>query len=384
MDLLTRSQLKKAGTLILDAARDGEVDEEQKSCLGFLDLSRKEIHKYSILRAIVAKYESIMRLAGQLGGPGFCGLEHECHEALAAKLGQPEHQGRIYIPSDILYRDLSVGSAGGGGYLVGTAIGSFIDMLRNRSVVFRMGAQRAPGQVDNLVWAKQTGGSTVVWLSTEASTATESTPSFVQIAATPKTAIAYNELSRQLTKQVTPAGEQLYLGALAKDMALAADQAVLNGSGAAGQPTGIIGTSGIGGVIGTSIDYTKQVEFQTDVSDANGALNPATMGYVTTPTVAALLKGRQRFTGTDSPLWRGSIVEGEIEGNRGMSSKQMPTAPLLYGDWSAVTVPEWGVLAVEVNPFQDFQKGIIGVRALWSLDVLVQFPSAFSLATSIT
>ena len=54
-----------------------------------------------------------------------------------------------------------------------------------------------------------------------------------------------------------------------------------------------------------------------------------------------------------------------------MSSRQMPTATMLFGDWSTVSAVEWGVLAIEVNPFTDFKAGIIGIRAIWSMDVIV-------------
>jgi len=67
-----------------------------------------------------------------------------------------------------------------------------------------------------------------------------------------------------------------------------------------------------------------------------------------------------------------------------MSSNQMPTADMLFGDWNEVVVGEWGVLEVEVNPYANFQAGIIGVRAIYSMDVGVRRPFAFSLATSIT
>jgi len=43
-----------------------------------------------------------------------------------------------------------------------------------------------------------------------------------------------------------------------------------------------------------------------------------------------------------------------------------------------------GVLEVEVNPYANFQAGIIGVRAMYTLDVGVRRPFAFSLATSVT
>jgi HK97 family phage major capsid protein len=191
-------------------------------------------------------------------------------------------------------------------------------------------------------------------------------------------------MSEKLLRQGGPAGEAIVQNGLASDLAVGVDVAVIDGSGASGQPLGIRNTVGIGTASGTSLGYSGLVGAQKTVADANAILDPTGLGYVTTPTVAELLKGRQRFTGTDSPLWRGAIHEGEVEGVRALATKQMPAAALLYGDWSAVVVPEWGVLTLEVNPFADFKAAIVGVRALWSLDVIVQHPSAFVSITSIT
>jgi hypothetical protein len=49
-----------------------------------------------------------------------------------------------------------------------------------------------------------------------------------------------------------------------------------------------------------------------------------------------------------------------------------------------VVVGEWGVLEVNVNPFANFQAGIIGVRAIYSMDVGVRYAGAFSVSTSVT
>lgn len=354
----------------------------------FLGLSQRDLERYSLLAAIDWKMEAIARNIHGLSWSGRRpdGIEAEAHKALVAKLGEPLHQGTILIPSDVLHhkRDLNAATAGAGGFVVGTSMGSFIEMLKAKSVTSAMGVQRVQNQRDNAAWAKQTGGPTVVWQANETVPATETTPSFVQMVASPKTAIAYHEVSRQAINQISPAGEQLFRAALADGVALAGDQAVIAGTGASGQPTGIISTAGIGTVNGASMDYPKLVEFQTDVNDANAVLNPNTLGYVAPPATASLLKGRQRFTGTDSPLWRGQIAQGEIEGCRAMSSKQMPAATILFGDWSTVFILEWGALAIEVNPFADFKAGIVGIRAVWSMDVIVSHPQAFSLATSVS
>ena len=100
--------------------------------------------------------------------------------------------------------------------------------------------------------------------------------------------------------------------------------------------------------------------------------------------MAKLLKGRQRFTGTDTPLWQGALHDGQIEGVRAISSTVVCTAAMIYGDWSQVLVPEWGALAVGVNPYANFPAGIVGIRAMWFIDVIVRHPASFTVATSIT
>jgi HK97 family phage major capsid protein len=169
---------------------------------------------------------------------------------------------------------------------------------------------------------------------------------------------------------------------LAAIVGIEVDRAALTGSGASGQPTGIITTAGIGGVTGTSIAYAGIVEFQTDVAAGN-ALTP-NCGYVTTPAVAGLLKQRVKFTSTASPIWDGKLLDANVDGYRGMASNNVPTANILFGDFGQVVVAEWGVLELDINPYANFQAGIVGVRAIYTVDIGVRYPSAFSLATSVT
>lgn len=384
MDVFSRQAVERAKNLLDGALPKVSREVEAKSSGAFLDLSRRDLEKFSLLQAIGAKYERIMRHAGGLGNPQFVGVEAECHHELVKRFGEPEHQGTIYIPADFLYRDLQASSGASGGFLVATKNMSFIDRLRNRSIAYRLGGQPMPGQRDNITVPKGSGGTTTIWLSNETSQATESTQSFVQVAASPKTCAAYCEISRQLLKQGGPAGEAIVTGVVADDLAVTTDAAVVSGSGASGEPQGILNTLGIGTASGASLGYAGVVAPQKTVADANAVLNPETLGYVTTPTIAEVLKNRQRFTGSDSPLWRGAVHEGEIEGVRAVSTKQIPSSTLLFGDWSSVIIPEWGVLAVEVNPFANFKAGIVGVRALWSIDVIVQHPSCFVAVTGVS
>lgn len=345
-----------------------------------LDLTGRETQKFSLLRMIQATYDKDFTNAG---------FELECSREIAKRLGKVPSTTTFYVPFDVQQRaipvqqrDLTVATAGAGGFLVETENQGFIEILRNRSVALRMGATRLNGLVGSVTVPRQSVAATPVWLANEASTATESQQTFVQMALSPKTVSSYTEISRQLTLQSSPAAEGIVTSDLAAVVAIAADLGVLNGSGASGQPTGIIGTAGIGGVTGTSLAYAGIIEFQTDVATAN--VTPSRGGYVTTPAVAGLMVARQRFTSTDTPLWTGNIWDGQMSGFPAMSSNQMPAANMLFGDWSEVVLAEWGVLEVSVNPFANFQAAIIGVRALYTIDVGVRRPFAFSLASSIT
>lgn len=358
-----------------------------------LGLSTGEADRFSLVRAIKA----CAGKSWQKDAP----YELEVSRAVAQKLGKIAEDQKFYVPFEVMQRsvdllqadqmrqllglgrrDLTVATAGAGGFLVETANVGFIDMLRNRSVAFRLGATRLSGLQGSLTIPRQSAAATAVWLANEASQITESQQTFVQVAMSPKNVGAYTEISRQLLLQSSPGAEGIVTSDLAQVVALAADLAVLNGSGASGQPTGIINTAGIGGVTGTTLGFAGIVEFQSDVAGSN--VMPSRGGYVTTPAVAALLMQRVKFTNTASPLWEGNLWDGQMVGYPALSSNQVPSANMLYGDWSEVVVGEWGVLEIEVNPYANFQAGIIGVRAIYSMDVGVRRPFAFSLATSIT
>ena len=381
MDALRIGAQRRAHELVNEAGLLLNTLQHDDRPKNFIGLTSTEVKEYSLLRAL-GEMDAMVRN----GRPWhFSGIEGEAHQALVKKHGELSTHTAFYIPEEIQRRDLSAGIATAGGYLVGTTTtGSYVDVLRNSSVAFRLGAQRLPGQRENLAIPRQTGTGSATWLPTETTATPETNRTFAQIGSTPKTVGDYTEISRLLTKKSNPAVEALLMADLAALVAVALDAAVINGSGASGQPTGIINTAGIGAFSGTTLGLTALADAQQDLLTANAMLNPTTLGYATTPSVANLLKGRQRFTGTDTPVWQGPLHDGNIENIRSIASLQIPTASMIYGDWSQILIPEWGLLAIEMNPYADFKAGLIGVRVLWSVDVIVRIPASFTIASSIT
>jgi HK97 family phage major capsid protein/HK97 family phage prohead protease len=350
-----------------------------------LDLSANETRRYSMMRALRAAQNKSWDKAG---------LELECNKEISKRLNKlPRSESSFFVPLDVMMRDLpqqgkrdlTVAGVSGSQYLVSTdnQPGSFIDLLRNSSVALRMGVTRLSGLVGNVTIPKMTAGNTAYWLADENTQITESQPTIGQLSLAPKNVAALTELSHQLMQQATPDAEALVLNSIARDIGLAVDVGILRGSGAAGQPTGIVNTGSIGAFTGTSLASAGVLDAQADVAAAN-ALNPG-CGYVTTPAVAALLMARPELpsTGTER-LWKGNMQEGSVFGFPAMSSAQMSSATMLFGWWPSVVLAEWGVLELMTNPYSDFTRGLTAVRGWYTCDVGVRYAGGWSYASSIT
>ena len=369
MDFVETETARRAKNLMDSLLRPESRQRERPDA--HLGLSESEIQKYSLAAAIRAT------LPGASKDDTAIAFARECSQELAKKFDV--HPSGIAIPQDVL------GSRGAPlNYLVGASAPdglSFMDMLRQRSVVFRLGAQHLPGLKDDVSLPRQLTDVTLQWLGLNAS-ATASDSTFGQLSAVPKRAVAISEVSEQLLKQSS--ADRVLMAGLASALATGIDLAAINGAGGV-EPLGILNTTGIGTLSGTSLAYVGLVGVQKTVANANAVLNPRTMGYVFTPTVAELLKNRQRFTGTDTPLWTGALHEGEIEGVVAASTKQMLTATGLYGDWSTVNVCEWGPLMLSADRGGTrFNLGQVGIRAQWFVDAIVTSPLSWVKITSIT
>jgi HK97 family phage major capsid protein/HK97 family phage prohead protease len=339
-----------------------------------LGMEAKEVRRYSLMRAV---------RAAASGDWSQAGLEMEASKEITKRTGRDGRtESSFFVPLDVQQRDLTVGTNSAGGYLRATDNLSFIELLRNRMVAYTLGARRLSGLVGNVTIPKQTTAATAYWLANEGTAITEGNQVFGQLALTPRTVGAYTQVSRLLQLQSSPDVDGIVMSDLAKQIAIAADLATLAGTGTE-QPTGITQTASIGSVTGTSLAASGIIEFQTDVA-ANNALN-GSLGYVTTPAVAGLLMARPELPSTGTTrLWQGNLQEGSLFGIRAITSAQMSSATMLFGDWSQVVVGEWGVLELAVNPNDDFAKALTGIRAMYTMDVGVRYAGAFSYASSIT
>lgn len=363
-----------------------------------LGLSRQEIKRYSVSRAILSQWKESKVDAS---------FEEACHKELLGRMGGDERRGGILIPYDVMRqkadtgrRDLDTTSSSGqvGGYLVGTDnVGSeFIDVLRNRMLIRSLGARILTGLRGSVTIPRRTVGATAYWVS-EGVAPTEGTNTYGQLALSPKNVAANVDYTRNLLLQSNPSVDALVNGDLAVSLALGIDAAAFKGSGDSGQPTGIAITGSIGGFTGPSLDWAAILNAETDVATANA--DSTMCAYVTTPAVRALLKARVKATSTWSPIWEdlgtqflyaggftgnGASGTGRVNGYRAEVTNQITAATMFFGDFSQLVLAEWGVLELVVDPYTQSKTGIIQVTAFQSVDVGVRYPGAFTYASSIT
>lgn len=342
---------------------------------GEIGLSEKEIENYSLTRAI----------NGFCNTGRFDGIEAEASEAAKKRYGR--NVDGLVVPTDVLKRDLNVTTAVDGGNTVATDLlsGSFIDLLRNASVVAQTGATYLNGLSGDVAIPRQSQSATASWR-TEVQAVSESSAQIDQVTLSPKALTAMTTYSKQLLAQSSIDVESFVRRDLAATLAVAQDLAAVNGSGSAPEPQGIVGTSGIGSVtIGTNPVYTGMVNLEKEVAIDN-ALN-GNLSYVGNANAVSKLKRTEIATNTA----RFVLEDGMINGYPLYVSNQMPstgsgataTTTMLFGNFSDLLIGNWNGIDVVVDPYSSAaNRQVRLVVSLWT-DIAVRHPESFAKVTDL-
>lgn len=354
-----------------------------------IGLTAEEKGRFSLVRALNAA------MTGDWSKAGF---ERDVSLALAKRSGR-ETTG-FFMPSDVtMQRDTTpgyvVGEATQGGNLVATELraSSFIDLLRSKAIVTRLGATVISGLVGNLEIPRQTGASSTFWIA-ENGTPTASNATFDKVALKPKTIGALSPISRNLLLQSSMQVEAFVRNELAKSLALGIDLAALSGTGTNNQPTGIANMTGIctveGGTNGGSVTFDKLIDMETQVATANA--DAENMYYLCNAATIGFLKKIKNTSG--DYIWKSPAdavrngFPGEVNGYGVARSNQVrgnlekgtskTCQEIFFGNWSDLLIGEWGFLEIDVNRYGDqWKSGGVEVRALQSIDIAVRHPKSF-------
>jgi HK97 family phage major capsid protein len=142
-------------------------------------------------------------------------------------------------------RALAEGTIGAGGALVPAPLSArVIDLARNRTVVFRAGAQTVPMTSSTLALARLTSEGTPAWKS-ENATITAADMVFDRVTFTARTLVRTILLSVELFEDADPSSEDVIAQAFAGQMAVELDRVALLGTGTPPEPRGVLNQSGI-------------------------------------------------------------------------------------------------------------------------------------------
>lgn len=334
-------------------------------------LSKKEIRQFSVTRAIAALMNPGDRKLREAAA-----FEFEASEAAAQRYGRSA-QG-IMVPTDVLgvwvKRDLNTSDDN---EIVATNLmaGSFIDVLRNSASVMAAGARMMPGLVGNVAIPKKATASAGGWISTEGGASSESEPTFSQVTMTPRTVGAYTDMTRQAILQSTPAIEALVRDDLTQALALAIDKGALEGSGASGQPTGILNTVGVNKPTSFAAavpTFAEMVALETALAEDNALLG--NLAYITDAATYGGLKTKSKDSGSGMFVLEG----GEANGYRVIRSQQATAGNVYFGNFSDLLIGMWGGLDLTVDPYTASSSGTVRIVALQSVDVAVRHAVSFA------
>ncbi len=338
-----------------------------------IGLTEKETKRFSILRAINAMANPTDRKAQEAAK-----FEFECSEAAQRAYGKTA-QG-VMLPEDVMrnwnQRDLSAGSDGD---LIGQdyRAGDFIDVLRNNSAVMPM-ATMLNGLTGDVKIPRKTAASSAAFISSEGGAAGESEFTVGSVSMSPKTLGAFTDVTRQLMIQSSIDVENLIRNDLAQSMAIAIDDAALEGSGSSGNPTGITNTSGINSVSLSSAaapTFSEMVSMETSVRVDNALMGD--LAYIVHPTNYGTLKTTEKATNTAQFV----AVNDEINGYKVVVSPQLTANNYVFGNFDDLLIGMFGGLDIVVDPYSNSSSGTVRIVALQSVDVAVRHAVSFCAAS---
>lgn len=334
-------------------------------------LTQKEVRQFSFVKAINALANPQDKRAW-----ADAAFEREVSEAAQKTYGRSA-QG-IYVPNEIVKakRDLTVGTNSAGGYTVATDLmaSSFIEMLRNRSVVQRAGATVMNGLTGNVAIPKQSGAATAYWVA-ESGAPTESQQTLAQVTMSPKTVGAYTDFSRKLMLQSSIDIENMVRRDLANVIALAIDAAALYGTGSNNQPTGIKLQSGVNtkDFAATNPTFAELVAMESELATDNADIG--TMTYLFNPAQRGALKTTEKSsTSAGQFVWESGNT---VNGYRTEVSNQVTAGDVFFGNFADLMIGFWSGLDLTVDPYSNSTSGTVRVVALQDTDIAVRNAVSF-------
>lgn len=214
------------------------------------------------------------------------------------------------------------------------------------------------------------------WIDPDVGSVPDTSMTFGAVVASPKLVTASAVVSRTLNLVTNRLAERTVVRELLRAIAAAGDRAALLGSGVDAEPLGIAETEQVAKTSGAAFSWTTATELIRVVE----AGNATPTGWMLSPATAKILRGRQRFTGTDSPILDDS---GKIAGIPAFVTTGMTDGKIIVGDFTRLVFRSEAVEVV-VDNFSLSTTGALSVVCLHFMDTIVEHPAAFAVAENVS
>lgn len=273
-----------------------------------------------------------------------------------------------------------------------------IDRLFPDSVAARMGAQMISIEAGAVEWPVTTSAVTAGWADGEtANVAGPTVYATTDRAMSPDHNLGIQmRITRKTLKQSGAALEQAVRRDMSGAMGAAMDQAAFLGTGANGQPLGVITGAATYGITDTDVSASATWSaFRSAVTrfmTANAAGSPNAVRALIRPEMWDFLDG-VLIDGTAVSEWD-RLVKNIPAGNIAMtnnalaspSGSPLETSALLTtaaGGVAPLFIGAWGAVDMIRDPFSDAQSGGLRITALATMDVTVARPAQLELLSGL-
>lgn len=316
------------------------------------------------------------------------GREIEVSQELAKRAGRPVEGLMLPLEAMIPATEKRVlTKTGDGSNLVQTDVleAEFIDALRPSSVAISLGARTLTDLHGDIALPKMDALTPAAAWVTENSALSTGDHSFTQVTGTPKHLGALTEYSRKLVLQTSPDIEQIVRADFMAKLGAGVDLAVMKGSGASGQPTGITQTGSIGKLASGSSAPTWANIVSVAATVESQDVPMASLGWAMNAYLKAELRKTVKVSGEPTYLMEGNqalddhpvAVTSQLVGDPATSP--VTDGEAIFGAWNQILIGFWSGIEILVNPYSEtaYTKGNVLVRAFVDGDVLVRHPQAF-------
>lgn len=339
----------------------------------------RDIQKYSILKAI----------REQLDGGRLTGLEKEMQDEARREMKGISSISGIGISSKVLANKIVTRTVLGAASspVVPTQIGNFIDAVWAKTVLVGLGAQTMAGLTGNVDLPYFSTKPSVKW-DAENDAASDAAAALDKVSLTPKRTTNYVPLSKLLLVQESADIERKVWDALINATAVNLQRAAIHG--ADDGPTGLLGTSGIGSVLGgtdgaaPTLLHVLQLIKEVAIDDADFG----SLAFLTSPKIRYKLMVTAIESGHPERVWnilQPDMLVGYKAGVTTLVSDALDkgsstgvASAIIFGNWNKMVLAQFGAIDLLADPYTSAKSNQVDLILNAFYDVGIEHPASFA------